>query len=446
MFIAKMSLPRRTFLRGTGIMLALPFLDAMVPALSALGTPAANPVRRFGAVYCGNGKNMSDWTPSTEGAGFPFTPILKPLEAVRDRVVVVTGLDNFPAMDQGDNGGQHSRSGPGFMTGVHAKQTEGSDVRAGKSLDQYAADVLCKDSKLSSLELALDRSEIIGACEHRYACSYVNSISWRTPTTPLPMETNPRFAFERLFGSGDTAEQRVARSQEDRSILDVVTNQVSRLKKNLGVRDGAKLSEYLDAIRDVEQRIAKVEASNSEMPLPERPLGIPATVKEHAALMFDLQLLAFQADITRVSTFLLAAENSRTNFAEIGLPSHHSTSHHGNNPDNLKKYSKINTYHVQMFADFVKKMAATPDGDGTLLDHSLLIYGSGMSDGNVHNNLNVPVVLVGGAGGRIKGDRHLRYPKGTPLANLGLTALDALGAPMEKFGDSNGELNLLSGV
>ena len=302
MLITKMALPRRTFLRGVGAMVALPLLDAMVPALSAIARTAAKPVPRFGAIYVGNGANMSQWTPATEGARLELSPILKPLEALRDRILVVTGLDNWPAMDQGDTGGQHSRSGVAFMSAVHAKQTEGADVRAGATIDQIAARELCKDAKLASLELALDRIDVVGACEHRYACAYVNSISWRTPTMPLPMETNPRFVFERLFGSGDTAEERQVRSQEDRSILDVVTRQISRLHRTLGPRDSAKLSEYLDAIRDVERRIQAIEAQNAELLVPERPMGIPRTVKEHAELMFDLQVLAFQADITRVST------------------------------------------------------------------------------------------------------------------------------------------------
>jgi hypothetical protein len=447
MLITKTSLHRRTFLRGMGTTLALPVLDAMVPALSALKDTAAKPVQRFGAVYIGNGANMSQWTPATEGVGFEFSPILKPLEAFRDRVLVVTGLDNWPAMDQGDTGGQHSRAGVAFMSAAHPKQTEGADVRAGATIDQIAAQELCKDSKLPSLELALDRIDVVGACEHRYACAYVNSVSWRTPTMPLPMETNPRFVFERLFGSGDTTEERLVRSQEDRSILDVVTKQISRLRGTLGARDNAKLSEYLDAIRDVERRIERVEADNTGLDVPERPTGVPSTVKEHAALMFDLQVLAFQADITRVCTLMLAREISSQTYPEIGLPDgHHSISHHGTSPEKQASYAKLNAYHVQMFADFLEKLQTTSDGDGTLLDHSLLLYGSGMSEGNTHNNLNVPVLVVGGAGAHIRGGRHVRYAKGTPLSNLSLTLLDKVGVPLEKFGDSTGRLDFLSGV
>src|SRR3954468_4435896 len=296
MFIRKLALPRRTFIRGMGATLALPFLDAMAPAMSAVSKAAP----RFAAIYCGNGANMNDWTPGTEGAGFAFSPILKPLEAFRDRTLVFTGLDNFPATDQGDSGGQHPRAAPAFMSSVHPKQTEGADVQAGTTIDQIIAEHICRDSKLSSLELAVDRNDVVGACDHGYACAYMNSMSWKTPTVPLPAETNPRFVFERMFGSGDTAEARLARSQEDRSILDGVTQEISKLKSRLGVHDRAKLAEYLDGIRDVERRIAKSESYNSDFEIPDRPAGVPETFREHAELLFDLQALAFQADITRV--------------------------------------------------------------------------------------------------------------------------------------------------
>jgi Protein of unknown function (DUF1552) len=443
MVITKMSLPRRTFLRGIGTTLALPFLDAMVPALTAV--PKAPP--RFTAIYFGNGANMNEWTPQTEGVGFAMTPSLKALEPFRDRLLVVTGLDNYPATDQGDTGGQHPRAAVAFMSSAHAKQTEGADVRAGTTVDQLAANELCKDLKLSSLELTVESNDVVGACDHGYACAYMNSLSWKSPTMPLPTESNPRFVFERLFGSGDTAEERVIRSREDRSILDVVTRQISQLKRRLGATDNAKLGEYLDAIRDVEQRITKVESYNSDLSVPERPVGVPETFREHAELMFDLQALAFQADITRVSTFMLARENSKRPYPEIGLPEeHHAMSHHGGNPEKLAMYAKLNAYHVDTFAYFVKKLHSTPDGDGTLLDHAVIMYGSGMSDGNVHSNYNIPVVVLGGRDQGLKGNRHLKFPKGTPLANLSLTLLDKLGVPLKSYGDSTGELNLLSGV
>jgi len=440
MIITKMSLPRRTFLKGMGTTLALPFLDAMVPALKA--EPKATP--RFTAIYFGNGANMEQWTPATEGAGFGMPSTLKSLEPFRDRLTVVTGLDNFPATDQGDTGGQHPRASVAFMSSAHAKQTEGADVRAGTTVDQIAAAELCKDLKLSSLELGVERNDVVGACDHGYACAYMNSLAWKTPTMPLPTETNPRFVFERLFGSGDTAEERVLRSREDRSILDVVTRQIGTLKQRLSPRDAAKLSEYLDAIRDVEQRISKIESYNSDLSVPDRPVGAPQSFREHAEVMFDLQALAFQADITRVSTFMLARENSKQPYAEIGLAEeHHAISHHGNNPDKLAMYAKLNAYHVDMFAYYLKKLDSIKDGSGTLLDHSIIMYGSGMSDGNIHSNYNLPVVVLGGRSQGLKGDRHIRVPKGTPLANLSLTLLDKLGVPTNSFGDSTGELDMV---
>jgi hypothetical protein len=443
MVITKKALPRRTFIRGMGATLALPLLDAMVPAMSAVSKAAP----RFAAIYCGNGANMNDWTPATDGAGFAFSPILKPLEPFRDRTLIFTGLDNFPATDQGDSGGQHPRAAPAFMSCVHPKQTEGADVQAGTTIDQLIAQQICRDSRLSSLELAVDRNDVVGACDHGYACAYMNSMSWKTPTMPLPSETNPRHVFERLFGNGDTAEERVARSREDRSILDGVAQEISNLRRTLGTRDGVKLSEYLDGIRDVEQRIAKSESSNSDFAVPARPVGVPQTFREYAELMFDLQVLAFKADITRVSSFLMARENVDRSYAEIGLPeAHHSMSHHGNNPEKMAVFSKLNTYHVDALAYFLKKLQATPDGDGTLLDHSIVLYGSGMSDGNTHNNYSVPVVVVGGRDQQMKGNRHLKYPKGTPLANLSLSLMDKFGVNLDRFGDSTGELDLLSGV
>jgi hypothetical protein len=443
MVMRKIALPRRTFIRGMGATLALPLLDAMVPAMTAVSRAAP----RFAAVYVGNGANMNDWTPQTDGVGFAFSPILKPLEAFRDRTIVFTGLDNFPATDQGDSGGQHPRAAPAFMSCVHPKQTEGADVRAGTTIDQMIARQIGADSKLPSLELAVDRNDVVGACDHGYACAYMNSMSWKTPTMPLPAETSPRFAFERLFGSGDTAEARAARSREDRSILDGVMQEIVSLRRTLGQRDGIKLTEYLDAIRDVEQRIARSESSGTGVALPERPIGEPQTFREYAELMFDLQVLAFRADITRVTSFLMARENVNRSYGEIGLPeAHHAMSHHSNNPEKMAEFSKLNTYHVETLAYFVKKLQAIPDGDGTLLDHAVVLYGSGMSDGNTHNNFNVPVVVVGGRDLQLKGNRHLTYPKGTPLANLSMSLMDKFGVNVEGFGDSTGRLDLLSGV
>ena len=443
MFITKKVLPRRTFMRGMGATVALPLLDAMVPAMSAL--TKAPP--RFTAIYCGNGANMNDWTPASEGVGFTFSPSLKPLEAFRDQTLVVTGLDNFQGTDQGDSGGQHPRAAPAFMSCAHPKQTEGADVQAGTTVDQMIAQNIGRDTKLPSLEVSVDRNDVVGACDHGYACAYFNSMSWKSPTTPLPAETNPRFVFERLFGSGDTAEERQARSEEDRSILDGVTREISSLRRTLGAHDRLKLGEYFEGIRDVEQRIAKSASYNSDVEIPDRPVGEPETFREYAELLFDLQVIAFQADITRVSSFMMARENVNRSYNEIGLPeAHHSISHHGNNPEKMKVYSKLNHYHVDTLAYFVRKLQSVPDGDGTLLDHSVVFFGSGFSDGNTHNNFNVPVVVVGGRDQQIKGNRHLRYPKGTPLANLSLTLMAKFGMSEESFGDSTGELNLLSGV
>jgi len=443
MVIRKLALPRRLFLRGMGATLALPFLDAMVPAMSA----RAKVTPRFTAIYVGNGANMFDWTPPTEGAGFEFSPTLKPLEPFRDRTLVFTGLDNFPATDQGDTGGQHPRAAPAFMSSVHPKQTEGADVQAGTTVDQMIAERICRDSKLPSLEVAVDRNDVVGACDHGYACAYMNSMSWKSPTQPLPAETNPRFVFERLFGSGDTAEERQARVEEDRSILDGLSHEIASLSSTLGGHDRVKLDEYLDAIRDVEQRITKAESYNSDFAVPERPVGVPETFLEYAELMLDLQVLTFQADITRVTSFMMARENISRSYNEIGLPeAHHSMSHHGNNPEKMKDFSKLNTYHVQTLSYYLNKLQAIPDGDGTLLDGTVILYGQGMSDGNTHNNYSVPAVVIGGAENGLKGNRHLVYPKGTPLANLSLALMDKFGVNVEEFGDSTGHLPLLSDV
>src|SRR5579872_579632 len=441
MVITKTALHRRTFIRGIGAAVALPLLDAMIPAMRA----QAKGVPRFTAVYFGNGANMFEWTPATEGAGFEFSPTLKPLEPFRSRVNIFTGLDNFQATDQGDVGGQHPRAAPAFMSCAHPKQTEGADVRAGKTIDQYIAEKICLDTKLSSLEVSVDRNDVVGACDHGYACAYMNSLAWKSPTNPLPTETNPRFVFERMFGIGATAEERVARTNEDRSILDGLTQEISTLRGKLGARDRTKLGEYFDAVRDVEQRIAKSESTNSTFEVPSQPVGVPASFREYAELMFDLQVLAFQADITRVTSFMIARENINRSYPEIGLPeAHHSMSHHDNIPEKLAAYAKLNHYHVDTLAYYIKKLDSIQDGDGTLLDHTAVLYGGGMSDGNVHNNYNLPVVVAGGKTVQLKGDRHLKYAKGTPLANLMLALIDRFGVHIEKFGDSTSEIDLLT--
>ena len=441
MVITKLALPRRTFIRGIGATVALPFLDAMVPAMRAQGKAAP----RFTAIYCGNGANMFDWTPSTEGVGFAMSPSLTPLEPFRNNLVVLSGLDNFQATDQGDVGGQHPRAAPAFMSCAHPKQTEGADVQAGTTIDQMIADRICRDTKLPSLEVSVDRNDVVGACDHGYACAYMNSMSWKTPTTPLPSETNPRFVFERMFGIGATAEERLARAKEDRSILDALTEEIAQLRRRLGAGDRTKLGQYFDAVRDVEQRILKAESTNSDFSVPEQPVGVPETFKEYIELMFDLQALAFQADITRVSSLMMARENVNRSYPEIGLPeAHHSISHHGNNPEKMKAYTKLNTYHVETLKYYLDKLKSIPDGDSNLLDNTVVLFGSGMSDGNVHNNYNVPVITVGGQALNIKGNRHAKYPKGTPLANLMLGVMDRYGVQAEKFGDSTSEIDFLT--
>jgi hypothetical protein len=439
MIITKRALPRRTFLRGMGATVALPFLDAMVPALSA----EAKRVPRFATVYIGNGANMGQWTPSTEGVNFEMSPTLKGIEGFRDRLAVFTGLDNFPATDQGDVGGQHPRSAPGFMSGFHAKATEGADLQAGTTIDQMIAAKICTDTRLPSLEVTVDRIDVVGACDHGYACAYMNCMSWRTPTTPLPPETNPRFVFERMFGVGSTVEERLTRAKEDNSLLDELKEEIADLRHKLGSGDRRKLSEYLDAVRDVEQRIAKAESTNSGFPVPDQPVGVPGTFKEYVELLFDLQALAFHADITRVSTIMLARENTGRAYPEIGVAeAHHSISHHDNRPDKLAAYAKINAYHIQMLNYFLKKLDSIPDADATLLDGTTVLMGSGMSDGNVHNNYSVPAIIVGGKALGIRGNRHVRYPKGTPLANLMLGITDRYGVKLDKFGNSNAAIDL----
>lgn len=451
MFITKKHLSRRTILRGFGATIALPLLDGMVPALSALGATPARGIRRMAIVYTPNGMMMPNWTPKGEGTAFEFSPILAPIAPFRDRAVVLSGLADKYGWPQGDEGtGDHARAAATFLTGVHVKKTEGADIQGGVSMDQIAAKALSSETQLASLELALESVEFLGACDSGYSCAYANTIAWRSPTTPLPMENDPRAVFERLFGATDStdAAARLARIAKERSILDSVADRVRELQRGVSVRDGAKIAEYLDAVRDVERRIQKAEEqSTRELPVVERPSGVPPSFEEHAKLMFDLLLLAFQTDMTRVSTFMLGREVSGRAYPEIGVPdSHHPTSHHQNDPEKLAKLAKINLFHIQQFAYFVERMRATPDGDGSLLDHAMLLYGSGISDSNVHMHDNLPLVLVGGGAGQIKGGRHLRYPKDTPVTNLFLNMLDKLGVPAESIGDSTGKLSYLTDV
>ena len=446
--ITKKSLSRRTVLRGLGATIALPLLDGMVPAFGAVGQTA---VRRLGVVYVPNGMNIWNWTPTTEGASFELSPILKPLAPFRDQVVVLSGLANSAADPLPNEGtGDHVRAQTAFLTGAHAKKTEGLDLFAGMSMDQIAAKEFGRQTQLASLELALENNETAGGCENGYSCAYTGTLAWSSPTTPLPMETNPRAVFERMFGAADSTDRqvRLARIREDRSVLDSVIAELADLERGLGVPDQRKLTEYLDAVRDLERRIQKAEEqSDRELPTVEQPQGVPAAFDEYAGLQFDLMALAYQTDLTRVATLLMAREQSTRTYPEIGVPEpHHPVSHHQNRPEMLEKLAKINTYHVTLFAQFLEKLRSTPDGDGTLLDHVVILYGAGMSNPDAHIHYDLPVLLAGGAAGQIKGGRHLRFAERTPMANLHRTVLEKMGIPVERFADSTGKVDLLSGV
>jgi len=447
MILTRKAINRRTVLRGLGAGVALPLLDAMVPSLTAFQKTAAKPVNRFGAVYVPNGMMMPQWTPSGEGSAFEFSPILKPLEPFKDRLLILSGLNSTPPARQGAVG-VHARASTRFLTDVPPKVTNGADLEAGISMDQIAAQDLGRNTQLASLELGLESTESGASCDNGFNCVYTSTISWRSATTPLPTEHNPRAVFERLFGdtaSTDPAARR-ARIEQERSILDSVTQRIARLEQNVGSADRAKLDEYFEAIRDIERRIQNAERqSATELPVVEQPAGIPASFEDHAKLMFDLYTLAYQCDLTRVITFMIAHEFSGRTYPQIGVPdAHHPISHHSGDSGRLAKLAKINTYHISLFASFLEKLRATPDGDGSLLDHAMIVYGAGMSDSNIHDPKNLPILLAGGGAGQLKPGRHLRFPKDTPLANLHLTLLDKLGVHVERLGDSAGELPQLS--
>jgi Protein of unknown function (DUF1552) len=449
MMIGKKFLSRRTVLRGIGTALALPLLDSMVPALKAFEKTAAKPTKRFGAIYVPNGIMMENWTPEAEGKAFDFTPILRPLEPFRDHLLVLSGLNHNPPPNP-DPTDTHPKASTRFLTDVAPRPTRGeADLHAGISMDQIAAKELGRYTQLSSLELGLESSESAGTCSAGFSCAYTNTISWRTPTTPLPMEHDPRVVFERMFGEGGStdATARRNRMQEDSSILDSVIQKISQLERGLGPGDRAKLTEYFEAIRDVERRIQNAEKQNSELPKMEHPAGVPDRFEEYAKLMYDLIALAYQCDMTRIITFMVGREQSGRTFPNLGIPdAHHAISHHQKDPVKLAKLVKINTYHLTFFAGLLEKLRSTPDGDGSLLDHVMIIYGSGMSDGNAHDPRNLPILLAGGGCGEIKGGRHIRYGKDTPLANLHLTLLDKLGVRVDGIGDSTGEFNQLSSI
>jgi hypothetical protein len=444
MIITKKHIARRTFLRGVGVGVALPFLDSMVPAQTPLARTAAAGKTRLAFLYIPHGAVMKEWTPEKEGSGFELPRILAPLKSVQDQVVVVSGLAQKNAgATQGDSGGDHGRSPSVFLNGDRPRRTEGEDVRAGTTVDQIAAAAIVQDTPLPSLELATeDMTGLIGACDVGFSCTYTNTISWRTPTTPLPMEINPRAVFNGLFGDGSNAAERMARLQREHSILDAVTAQVNRLQKGLGAGDRNRVAEYLDSIREIERRIQLAEKQNSSsLTVPSAPVGIPEDHEEHSKLMMDLMALAFEAEITRISSFMMAREVSYRTFPKIGVPDpFHATSHHQDLPDKIEKLTKINTYHVGLVSYFLEKLKSRQDGDGTLLDHSLVLFGSCMSNPNLHNHSPLPVLVAGGASGKMKGGRHVKYPENTPMANLLTTVLDKAGVHGHDMGDGTGLL------
>ena len=442
MLITKKAVPRRAMLRGLGATLALPLLDAMVPPLTALQRTAAKPISRFGVMYVPNGMVMEQWTPAAEGTSFELTPTLAPLAPFRDNLIVMSNLACVPT--PGRPGGAHAKASTRFLTDISPPTSE-TWLDAGISMDQIAAREMGASTQLASLELAIESGETAGACDVGFACAYTNTISWLGAATPLPTENNPRAVFERLFGdSGSTdARARLARIRQDRSLLDSVRDEVAHLQGALGPGDRIKLVEYLDAIRDVERRIQKAEEqSDKEVPVVEHPAGIPPTYDEHVRLMCDLQVLAYQVDLTRIVTFMLGREFSGVTYPQIGVPdAHHPITHHQQEVEKIAKVAKINHYHVTQFAYLLEKLRSTPDGDGSLLDHTIMMYGTGMGDCNAHDPRSIPLLLAGGRSAQLKGGRHLRYPKETPLANLHLTLLDKLGVHLDRIGDSTGRLD-----
>jgi hypothetical protein len=439
MIVTKKALPRRTFLRGMGTALALPLLDAMVPSMTALAATPANPVRRLGFVYVPMGAHIPQWTPPGTTLS-ELSPTLRSLAPVVDQVTVLTNLELRNAYP-----GTHATSNAAFLSAARAKWTESTDYYLGTTVDQIAAQKIGGDTRLPSLELAMDLLTTVGQCDNGYACVYQNNLSWSSPTTPLPAEAHPRVAFERLFGDGGTSAERLAELRKSSSLLDWVRSDISRLQRKLGPSDRTKVSNYLDTVWEVERRIQKAEAATADSRLPDldRPVGVPAAYADHARLMFDLQVLALQGDVTRVVTFQLARETSTRTYPEIGVSEpHHPLTHNSGNEEMLGKVARINAFHVSLFAYFLEKLKATPDGDGSLLDHSVYLYGSGMGNADVHDHVNLPILVAGGAG-KLKGGRHIRYAEPTPLANLHLTLLDKVGVRVDSFADSQGKVKEL---
>jgi uncharacterized protein DUF1552 len=441
MIITKKALPRRTFLRGMGATVALPLLDAMIPSMTALAKTAAAPVRRLGFVYMPMGCDLPRWTPGGEGRLTELSSSLQSLANVTDQLTVISNLELKNAYP-----GTHATSNAAFLSAAKAKWTESTDYYLGTTVDQIAAKQIGQQTLLPSLELAMDLLQTIGQCDNGYACVYQNNLSWSSPTTPLPAEAHPRIVFERLFGEGGSAADRRAALQRRASLLDWVRDDITRLQKDLGPEDRTRVGQYLDTVREVERRIQKAEGETKDNVLPDldRPTGVPAAYADHAKLMFDLQVLALQADVTRVITFQLARETSNRTYPEIGVPDpHHPLTHHGNDPEKIARMAKINAFHVSLFAYLVEKLKATREGDGTLLDHTLYLYGSGMGNPNVHDHVNLPILVAGGGATGIKGGRHIRYTEPTPLANLHLTLLERVGVRMDAFADSKGRVDEL---
>jgi len=439
-FLTQKSLPRRTALRGLGASLSLPLLDAMVPAGTAIAKTAANPVKRLGFVFMPMGADLSRWTPESKETLGQLSPILQSLAPVRDRLTCFTNTELQPAYP-----GSHATSNSAFLSAARAKLTESTDYYLGTTVDQVAAQGIGQETALPSLELATDLTKTVGQCDNGYACVYQNNLSWSSPTTPLPAEGHPRLVFEKLFGEGGSKADRQAALRKRASLLDFVKEDMASLKRELGPADREKVDHYLEAVREVERRIQKAEvnvADNSEPDL-DRPIGVPAAYADHVRLLFDLQVLAMQGDVTRVATFQLARETSNRTYPEIGVPDpHHPLSHHGNDPGKIERMSKINAFHVSLFAEYLEKLAKTKEGDGSLLDHSLILYGSGIGNPNVHDHTNLPILLAGGSTAGIKGNRHVRYEEPVPLANLHLALLDKVGVKVDKFGDSTGMISL----
>lgn len=443
MIITKKALPRRTFLKGAGAALALPLLDAMIPSLTALAdTPAApSRLRRVGFVYIPMGCDVARWTPPGDDMLNELSPTLSSLEPVKKHVAVISNLELRNAYP-----GTHATSNCAFLSAAKAKRTESTDYHLGTTVDQIAAQQLGRNTQLPSLELAMDLLSVVGQCDNGYACVYQNNLSWSSPTTPLPAEAHPRIVFETLFGEEGGAAERRASLKKRASLLDSLTEEFVRLQNTLGPADRNRVSQYLESVRNVERRIQQAEAAAGENPLPdvERPVGVPAAYADHARLMFDLQVLALQGDITRVVTFQLAREASNRTYPEIGVSeAHHPLTHNNGDPEKLAKVAKINNFHVSLFAEFLKKLQATPEGNGTLLDHALYLYGSGMGNPNVHDHVNLPIIVAGGAAGKMRGGRHIRYSEPKPLANLHLTLLDKVGVRLDSFADSDGKITEL---